>query len=77
MPLHINEWRKLSARDSNYKHRCVECWSTTKLNTKTVLSYPISKWPNELNRQFSKENKQVTNRLPKMCSTFFLSHQQM
>lgn len=66
--------KKPSKRYSNYKHICIEHWSTTRLNSKTTLNYSISKRSNELNGQFSKENIQVSTN---MCLASFLSHQQM
>jgi hypothetical protein len=41
----------------------------TKKNSQRI-SNPMKKWANELNRYFSKEEVQMTNKYRKKCSTF-------
>ena len=64
-----SEWEKIIANETTYKGLISEIYKQLiQLNTRKTNN-PIKKWEKDLNRHFSKEDIQMTNKHMKRCST--------
>ena len=64
-----SEWEKIIANETTDKGLISKIYKQLiQLNTRNTNN-PIKKWEKDLNRHFSKEDRQMTNEHMKRCST--------
>ena len=67
-----SEWEKIIANETTDKGLIYKTYKQLiQLNTRKTNN-PIKKWEKELNRHFSKEYKQMTNKHMKRCSVLLI-----
>ena len=67
-----SEWEKIIANETTDKGLLSKIYKQLiQLNARKTNS-PIKKWEKDLNRQFSKEDIQMANKLMKRCSTLLI-----
>ena len=67
-----SEWEKITANETTNKELISKIYTQLmQLNTRKI-SDPIKKWIKELNRHFSKEDRQMANKHMKRCAISLL-----
>ena len=67
-----SEWEKIIANETTDKGLISKIYKQLiKLNTRKINN-SIKKWGKDLNRHFSKENMEMTNKHMKRCSTLLI-----
>ena len=64
-----SEWEKIIANETIDKELISKIYKQLMQLNSRKLNDPIKKWTKELKRHFSKEDKQMTNKHMKICST--------
>ena len=65
----LAEWEKIIANETTDKGLISKIYKQLIQLNITKTNHPIKEWGKDLNRHFSKEDKQMTNKLMKRCST--------
>ena len=65
----LSEWEKIIANETTDRGLISKIYKQLIQLNITKTNNPIKEWGKDLNRHFSKENTQMTNKLMKRCST--------
>jgi glycogen debranching enzyme len=63
------QWKKIFASYSSDKGLISRIYRELKKFSSQIMNTPIKKWAHELNREFSKEEVQMTSKYMRKCST--------